>query len=424
MDQDRTDLASLDDWRWDERWMEDAQRRGFVFDESERVIVRTAGVLRDVLMCDDLRFLPSADALRPVFSLLLKFPEVEDKVVGAAILSLQLDASVVGGRDGDDRIQAGLRRANNLSEAMALFPKTVDSAGLSEALGQAQSMQNRWVSLLYWLQRDLAARDYGGQGLPLDVHARAHKEHIVPFSLLHPAFTDLEARGGHGRTHLANSIGNLTFLSEDFNLAHGSEPVPLWEIDQSLLGPHQLADDATLVAYRRAVEGLRAQRYEDGVAAYVSFVEGRLRLLSEALHDWVVRLIAVDAVNPGLRPIAQVVRPSSEDEVRARQWPSDFESVVLDLIRSAGTNGTKWVLFKSGGSRVTYKLRLYQDGTWLAVGKGLPQAERLAEALDPIITPHEENGQWWYRLDPKTTESANLLQALAATRPWTDESND
>lgn len=424
MGQDGADLSRFDEWLWDETWMRDEAARKMVFDEAERVLVRSARVLRDTLMCDDFRFVPSADALRPVFALMLKFPQVEDAVIARSIISLQLDPSVTEHREDDGRIQAKVRRANTLAEALLNFP-VLDSEGqVLRALKQAKSMQARWVSMLYWLQRSLGARDYGGQLLRLGIEARAHKEHIIPFSLLHPAFDDLDGRGGHARTHEVNSIGNLTFLSEDFNLEHGSEPVDLRSVDTGLLAPHQLADDAVLAAYEATLERLRGLQPNDGVAAYRQFLDLRLGLLAKQMHGWLTSLMATQAETPALRPTPQIIHPSAADKVRDRQWPHDFEASVLRLVRDAGWQGSKWVLFRSGqGSernRVTNQLRLYMDGTWLVVGQALPFVEQLVDDLDPIIVPREEGGQWWFKLDPFDAAATALLVALEGTQPWSD----
>ena len=98
------------------------------------------------------------------------------------------------------------------------------------------------MSLLYWYLRSQQASDYGGRELPLDVHAKAHKEHIVPFSWLHPAFDNLGA-SGHAKRHTVNAIGNLTFLSEEFNFDHGADPVALWATPKNRLHAHVLEDD-------------------------------------------------------------------------------------------------------------------------------------------------------------------------------------
>ena len=251
MGQNDKDLSRLDEWLWDDRWMELSEERLEVFGIAGVVIKRVADVLRESLCCDDFRFLPSAEALRPVFTLICRFPDVEDSVLARCLLSLQLSRSVVVKCEEPQHVLSKIRHANTLEKALDCFPVLGDEQQLLNALETSQSMQDSWVSLLYWFQRSRMARDYGGIGFSgksydscsseLNAASLAHKEHIVPFSLLHPAYEELEAKGGHSRAHIVNSIGNLTFVSENFNYAHGSDPIRLWEIDRHLLSPHQLS---------------------------------------------------------------------------------------------------------------------------------------------------------------------------------------
>jgi hypothetical protein len=434
MGQNDKDLNRLDEWLWDDKWMEKSEERLEVFGTAGVIIQRVAVVLREILFCDDFRFLPSAEALRPVFTLICRFPDVEDSVVARCLLSLQLDHAVVKDSEDLQKILTKVRYANTLAQALACFPELGGEQQLFNALKSSQSMQDRWVSLLYWFQRSRKARDYGGKGISgksydhcsskLNADSQAHKEHIVPFSLLHPAYEDLEAKGGHSRSHIVNSIGNLTFVSEIFNYAHGSDSIRLWEIDRFLLSPHQLASEETLIRYRSAIQYLLDGDLEAGREAYGDFISERLKDIASEMHLWLTEKMEVTADEPNIRPKPQLIHPSAEDAVRAMRWPSGFEEKVLGLIATAGSSRAWWVLHREGigaeRNRVGNQIRFWKDGTLLKVGKRTKYSTVITDALKLFLVPEECEDQRTYRLDPQSTTATKAIRALVNTKPWID----
>ncbi|MDC0311285.1 DUF262 domain-containing protein [bacterium] len=432
MGQNDKDLSRLDEWLWDDRWMELSEERLEVFGIAGVVIKRVADVLRESLCCDDFRFLPSAEALRPVFTLICRFPDVEDSVLARCLLSLQLSRSVVVKCEEPQHVLSKIRHANTLEKALDCFPVLGDEQELLNALETSQSMQDSWVSLLYWFQRSRMARDYGGIGFSgksydscsseLNAASLAHKEHIVPFSLLHPAYEELEAKGGHSRAHIVNSIGNLTFVSENFNYAHGSDPIRLWEIDRHLLSPHQLSREKTLLRYRSAIQLLSEGNFEAGREAYCDFISVRVKNIASEMHLWLTEKMEVTAGKPNKRPKAQLIHPSAEDEVRAMLWPVEFEEEVLKLIGNASTSGKVWILYREGAGseriRVANQIRLRRDGALLTVGKHTEYSSAITDALKLQLVPEECELQRSYRLDPQSPTATEIIRALVNTKPW------
>ena len=243
-------------------WAGDTAAAAAMLDDSKHCIATSACVLREQLGCDDLRFLPSADPLRLVFALLLKYPNAGNACAATALLLGQINRMTQTAKS--SRIEEAICNSNHLWEAMSAFPTVPEMLGGAEQftrrLMDVQSMNDPWVSLLYWYQSSRGADDYAPTGdppwkpryVPLDRNAAAQKEHIIPFSLLYRAY-DLHPRG-HSARHVVNAIGNLTMISADLNYSHGADPIDLNVVDQDRLVAHHLDSEAVLEAYTAAVE--------------------------------------------------------------------------------------------------------------------------------------------------------------------------
>ncbi len=301
---------------------------------------------------------------------------------------------------------------------MAGLPTPDLVTAVRDSLAGAQSMQHPWVSIMYWHQRTRQARDYGGWYLPLTLHSKAHKEHIVPFSLLHTAYPNLTATG-HSRAHEANAIGNLTFLSAQFNFDHGADPVALEHAHPGLLAAHHLDSRDLLAAYRTAVDALTDHRYADGVVAYRTFVRIRTEALTLGMTHWMATHLEYSPDNPTARPAVQKVRLSPADEVRQRDWPEDFQYAVLELVRDIPLGARHhWVLRREGTgnarTQISHQIRLAGTGTQLMVGCNTGGSRDLVTKLTTALGPAKDEtpAQWVFRLHPSDPRSALGLRLL------------
>lgn len=419
MDLDTSDLDYISGLAWEDAWMRAPQARADILDDSRVAIARVANVVGRRLGCDDFRFVPAAEPLRPAFALVLKYPDVDDPTLAGAVLRLQLGPLGGGPTDPPTRTR-DIRSSNTLGEAVSALPTLPSRERLLASLTACRSMQSPWVSVLYWYERSRGAHDYGvDHDAALRAAAAPHKEHIVPFSLLHPIFDDLDATG-HAKTHEANAVGNLTFISEEFNFDHGADPVDLDLAGVERLRPHHLHTPEILCAYRNAIAVLQSVEDLDAArAAYRTFVALRTQSLTDGLHQWMTQQGQVEPVEPGLRPLPQRIRPSRADLIRAHPWPRAFQNAVLELTRGMDVTAGNWMtLLRCGTGRqrtqVAYKLRLRNDGCLIAVGTRIPQAEELAASLTSHIPDSDDDSsQWWFHLDPSTPESVDALGELA-----------
>lgn len=209
----------------------------WLWSETRRVLTLVRSVLRDELWCDDLRFLPETNSLTPVMQLLIHFPALgEDKyrpLLATTCLRLvlaQLDARTTQelAFDAADPRRVVFDVILDTIQFVNRGPSNTDR--LSARLRTANSIQDRYVLLLYWLERRLGARDFryanvksagsqlNGSERMLEERAEPEKQHIVPFSKAREFYGDGVRRGA---SHAFNNIGNLTYISRELNSFEG-----------------------------------------------------------------------------------------------------------------------------------------------------------------------------------------------------------
>ena len=198
---------------------------------TRRVVTTVRDVLRDQLYCDDLRFLPEANCLAPVFQLLIHYPELSHDEYRSLLARLCLHLCLA---EPDSKSMTTLVNlaANNrkladavLREMFETLEKRNSPKELAKRLEGANSIQSRYVLMLYWLQRSLGAEDFRYAQVAesktlikpeavLSQKVKAEKQHLLPFQKAQLIYgTDL----GRGESHIVNGIGNLTYISRALN---------------------------------------------------------------------------------------------------------------------------------------------------------------------------------------------------------------
>ena len=415
------DLLARDDA--DLRWAGDRVLSQAMLDQSRRLVATTARVLREDLGCDDFRFLPSAADLRPVFSLLLKYPDLPDPLIARALMSVQVNhiEGAARTKDIDDLIRA----SNTLGQALAALPTTEQligsPEGFADRLHRVRSVANSWVSILYWYQRSRGARDYipialdgnPPSYLKLGRASDAQKEHVIPFSLLYAPFgLDTRARSG---THEINGIGNLTMLSGAANVEHLNHPVAFDSLPVELLAPHHLDTAPVLAAYHDVLAALERADPERDTAiqdTYLKFLRLRAADLARGMHRWMNEILTHPPDYPATRPAPQLMNPSAADLIRAQPWPRPFQDVLLEL--NARREGRHWRLHKDPGeSTRKHKIRLSDDGAELKIGLRVPgSADLVADLQRHLDRRWEDHDEVHFAIDPLDSRSIDLLRTL------------
>ena len=199
--------------------------------ETNRVLAHVRSLLREELSCDDLRSLPDATALTPVFQLLIHYPGLGDEAYRPLLAGLclrlllaELDTQTLLKllHDASDPHRVAF---DVIPEMLRQLEKATDKRKLSERMEQANSIQHRYVLLLYWLERHMGARDFLYANVPipnklkspeamLAFEAEPEKQHLLPFTKAQGLYSGALRRGG---SHPANSVGNLTYISRALN---------------------------------------------------------------------------------------------------------------------------------------------------------------------------------------------------------------
>lgn len=311
-----------------------------IWDCVKSVTMAVYDLLTEELHFDTLAFLPDSRSLRPVFMLLIKYPKFmeDNKIKGAykphiAYILLSL---LLGAGDSEIDIMNFVTQIRNspldgcsLLKLLTTAPRekiTVDkictianltipnlkdeeylkqfkkafledcnalmtiwekirNAGnegslednLKKKFSSVNALTNRYILLLYVLERHLKAVDFYGESLKnikdenvkdLDFSRFSNsgreikanmesvcglsenppeKQHIVPYYWLHNGGEDAEPTKGRKSNDYANNIGNITYISHELNhyeTGLGKYWLNLGEADDSLLRGHIISKNA------------------------------------------------------------------------------------------------------------------------------------------------------------------------------------
>jgi hypothetical protein len=290
------------------------QQVGQLWEETSSAVQHVRSVLRDELACDDLRSLPETLALTPLFQLIIGYPELRGdryrKLL--ASLGLRLVLAELDSRTVQRLVQEAGDPSRVAFDVIAQLLKTLDGrvtkSQLSSHLQQANSIQNRYVLLLYWLERRLEARDFLYRNLPkpnlltrperlVEEAAKPEKQHLLPFKKAQALYPGELHRGA---SHAVNSVGNLTYISEDensFQKGLGDAFANLAAEPKENMRAHLLLDEQAgervLKDYERLRTRLTAEN-EAGQAGSVGVFERMIRRRREiilvGLQQWLVTL--------------------------------------------------------------------------------------------------------------------------------------
>ncbi|HPB51469.1 MAG TPA: DUF262 domain-containing protein [Myxococcota bacterium] len=207
------------------------------------VVLATKELLQNELYMDSFKFLPSARALWPVFTILIRYAdlmEIRGKAgvriraeyrAGLALMTLKLllaspddkklmeySSAVVAGKGDADAC---------ITEILALIDDRFTKQTISAALENANSLTSLPTLMLYGLERSRSARDflydkYSFRDAPpfrckervIDAECSPEKQHIVPYSIMAQAYG---LSGSRRSTHVINNVGNITYISHDLN---------------------------------------------------------------------------------------------------------------------------------------------------------------------------------------------------------------
>lgn len=398
-----------------------------LFDTARNAIVGVRDVLRNELHCDDFSFLPETTSLTPAFQMLLSYPEAADKHPKlVALLILKLMLAELPQRDLMQLTRA-VGATNTLAECADVAAKVLvrsrEGNGhvtralephLTGRLKDANSVQDRYVLLLYWLERQARAKDFTYAQLgedralplrraerPICAKAAPEKQHLVPYSKLKEPYA-IRSRGRLS-SHRINNIGNLTYISHELNSFDGG--LGARALDLALererasenLRAHLLAgqqDGEDLVAaFRDAMVALESSNSRaEQRRLFEGFCQARRDLIVDGFLRWVAELETeakvVQPLEHRTEPTARLFATSLADRVRLLDYHNAVEDIVLALVAGSTEHTNEDV----GGEQRLVKLVV----RWRRAGtKGSVRAFELNFGADVVVIR-----SWDQRLTP------------------------
>jgi hypothetical protein len=383
-----------------------------MWDTTRECILKVRGTL-EALGCDDLRMLPDTECLLPFFHVLIRYPRVLDDARYDRPLQAIALRMVLCEMSARERLV--LVRLVNESDSFAACMKSlvkeapVKVPALEVRLGESDSLQDRYVLLLYWLLRRRDASDFSARSIK-DADARAgpgnfwarhglklrdvmkpEKQHMVPYSRLKGVY-DL---GGRTRlsAHIVNNIGNVTYISSALNGLSGlaDEPVVLaFDPVKNLRAHFLLEDDQT------KIESALGQRYASALDGHEKdferFCEARCKLMAEAFEAWLSELDASRVPDAGVAPADRLLASRWPAVVRELKFSPGLEDRLVGLIRegadASDARGGGLVLeLKDGGRLWVSRDEVTADGSAL---ERHPELRRLAEHDLSDTTDHPD----------------------------------
>lgn len=408
---------------------ENAAKVDEMLSRTGQVLVFIRRVLAEKLHCDDLRMLPETSSLWPVIQLLLRFPALmeestaakTDRAIAALLLRLYLAP-----RETRKLLElvAAVNRAHTARECVAHLSRSLTAADVAarmrEGLHRSTSLQDRYVLLLYWLQRRLGAKDlsyvrldqlgrrrFAASELDLCEAAEPEKQHLVPYSRIAMLY-EISGRARVG-AHAVNGIGNLTFISRllnGFEQGLGSDPIDitLEPAENSRAHFFTGADGFDLTdAFVTAVAA-------DSRAKFEEFCAARRELIAQSFVAWLEAtesdlLCLDDALR--IEPCERHFLITDADRVRRMDYPEVLEDAVLRWLTIATPRRRTGA--KQPGAREVYRAR-----TGPRIGLTLYPDRIEIEALDPVEIQ---------RLESALSSSDGVVRVPEAAQRWSVSTN-
>lgn len=401
-----------------------------IWDCVKSVTMAVYDLLTENLHFDTLAFLPDSRSLRPVFMLLIKYPKFmeDNKIKGAykphmayILLSLLLGAGdseidimnfvtqirnspldgcsllkllttvprekitvdkiceITGLKAEDDKLKQFIE-ATFLKDCKALMTiwekiRNAGNAGslednLKEKFPKVNALTNRYILLLYVLERHLGAVDFYGESLKsitdengknLDFSRFSNsgreikanmesvcgqsenppeKQHIVPYYWLHNGGEDVEPTKGRKSNDYANNIGNITYISHELNhyeTGLGKYWLNLGAEDKSLLSllrGHIISENAKAL-YAQMKPNTTISMDKNSI--FYQWVEQRQKDIAKAFCTWVKELRSkAKAWNTELTeqtPHARrLIPPCAEKKKKAEESKTVFKYQWADIM--------------------------------------------------------------------------------------------
>jgi hypothetical protein len=257
-----------------------------------------------------------------------------------------------------------IRMTNSFDKcAKIILAKKISKVNLHNRLIYSNSLQNRYVLLLYWLERKHVARDFSYKNLPkgcpsslktitkngeevtVEASVSPEKQHIVPYSILKGVY-NLESRTRIS-SHKVNNIGNVTYISRalnGFDEGLGAQPIEMeYETDSNLeshflLKPKEDKGNAlTISLYNEII----ANNEDNSVIRkkFEKYCKHRIHLIEEGFLSWVYELENTMPKIDREKPTALLFADNKFDKVRELNYAAAVEEELFSIIENGAAKG-------------------------------------------------------------------------------------
>ena len=328
---------------------------GMFFKWTHMILVFVHEVLCDSLFCDDLRMLPDIDCLIPALQLLIRYPRLIDtrykQIIAYLILRTAIDPERT--QESTLKLVRYIERTHDAGSCIKGLPTQFGAWSedkgnrFRNALASANTMNDRYVLLLYWLARRTGAKDFSyanlssnkplshraGKEMVLSTEVVPEKQHIAPAADL-----SRDIYGGDSRIttsrHPINNIGNLTYISRELNhFESGLGPQwidPTKETDPAVLAGHFLQGEA-LDLYEKLRS--RALSKADKDLFEQQYCKARRELIQAGFEAWMDEVQkGLDVVDERIKQKKKLIVPDTADKIRWLDYPNRIEDALLMML--------------------------------------------------------------------------------------------
>jgi len=438
-----------------QKWLADPNNADVVapcFDQTRKIIVFLKKILTDGLGLDAFQFLPDTFSLVPLIQVLIRYPAAMkdglanpywDRLNLLTLMLLLIERAAA--RD-TLSLAVEVNRQNTLGECLERLESLLkfSARALKERLSRANSLQDRYVLLLYALLRRHGATDFSYENIPdenkrraicahFGVHAASQvvlcenvvpeKQHLVPYAHLRGILGLRDAsRRSSGPE---NNIGNISYISHmlnSFEYGLGEAPVNLGLESAQNLRSHCLLEPDRNVENSK-LPWLCAKAVADTTAssdrekAFSEFCGRRRELIADAFESWIGELSSKRKLGPRIEPEAPLVYHTVHDKIRAMNYDDNIEDLLIKFTsprvkeerRAKGRPGEPQAVLRIEATKEDYaRARLTQDAVVIEIKKGSAFWEQLDEATREDF----KRGNGRKVFDPKADQTKDLEKLL------------
>jgi len=438
-----------------QRWLTDPKNKDVVkscFDQTRQIILYVEKILTDGLGLDAFKFLPDTFSLIPLIQVLIRYPVAMEGGPANAywdrLTLLTLLLLVVERTAARDTFSLALEvnRQNTLRECLERLESLLKFRPmvLKERLSRANSLQDRYVLLLYPLLRKRRATDFSYENLPdldrrraicthfgvqgasqvlLNEGVEPEKQHLVPHAHLRGILGLRDAsRRSFGPE---NNIGNISYISQKLNSFEdglGERPVDLGRETGENLRSHCLLErdqdkeeSRLLRLYAKAVS--ETTDSGDRERAFSEFCGRRRELIADAFESWVAEQSSRRKLGPRIEPKPPLVYRTVHDKIREMNYSDEIEDLLINFTtprvkeepRRKGRPGEPQVVLRIEAKKGDYaRVRLARDSIIVEIKRG----SVFWEGLDEAARANFDGGNGRKVFDPKSVQTKELQSVL------------